>query len=526
MKWPKKLLKTVTGNLPLILALALICVVVLVIWRWNSPYPNIMAWDIYTHQILFNEIAEGKLHLLPSHISDSFLIDSYIPLFALLVGLGKLLFPFLSLPGYYFVLSSLHFLSTVVLSVCFGWVVTKNRWVALISGLLGALVFESTTAQTAFFFLPQSLAATLVVITLILWLKKREVEALLVLALATAMHIVVGGVGFLMITLSWLLKRMATKDLVKTYRLAILIGFFLVIAVIIINPHLKLSLGTLESAEFNLTLAVKLALAQRWYGWLWLFYPVGLLIAWYSRQPKIQLTSLLSLILLGLALFPIPYALKFYTVGRYLVHLVIALGAGTIILRFRHTAVRALLVLLLLATQALVFYYNQATYKQAITYGETITTVSQAEWEAAKFLKGKYGKDDNVLLVSDPATQNVIEGLSGINSQGGLVPTTKTRELIDETYPDQSPEKVKELILKIKDSLAQDYPEKVLLLVSGRYITWQNLGEEYRYNIDYNIWGAKDLPPQGLRFSQTLSQSPYFREVFRNEAMVILEAKR
>lgn len=514
-------------NLLLIITLLLVSIGVLIIWRQNSPFPNVMSWDIYAHQTIFNQLAKGNLHPLPSQISDTFLLDTYTPLFAILVGLGKYLFPSLSLPGYYFILSSIHFMSTVFLSAYFGWMITKDRWITLFSGTLGALVFESTIAQTAFFLLPQTLSATLVIIALILWMKEKRDDSLPILALATALHIIIGGVGCLIIGVSWLLQRITPNNRSKGYRAAMLAGLLLVILIILLNPHLTLDpLSTLESAELNLTLKVKSELAQRWYGWLGLFYLIGLLAAWRSKKSNLQLISVLSLMLLGLALLPMPHTLKSYTVGRYLIHLTMALGIGAVILRFQKFWVRLLLFLLLLTTQMVVFYYNQYTFKQAIVYGEVVTTASNSEWEAAEFLRKEYGDHPSAMIVSDPSTQHVIEGLSGINSQGGAFATEKTRLLVDETYPNDSPKQVKNLLLEIKDGLSDSYPSKVLFLVSGRYISWQNLAEEIRYDVSYNIWGARDLTLEGLRFAQTLEQTPDFKEVFRNQAMVILEIER
>lgn len=168
-------------------------------------------------------------------------------------------------------------------------------------------------------------------------------------------------------------------------------------------------------------------------------------------------------------------------------------------------------------------------YKGVPNYKNLSTHISPPEIQAAEFLKETYGKErDKVLLVSDPATMHILEGLSGINSPGGAYTSLRTRQLLTETYLKRD-KNIRRKLFEIKDLVEKNKHEKIIFVVSGRYREWQLGPEEDRYGIHWNVWRPKDLDPAELQkhdFIYYLRDVLGFRQVFINEGLVIFEVER
>lgn len=496
----------------------------LFIWRRDMPYPNIAGWDIFAHQTLFNEIQRGKLSLFPSQISDTFLVTSYFPTFAVLLGVVERALSFFSFAQTYFVLDTLHFLATVALSAYAGWVATQRRLGALVAGAFGAFIFETTVVQTSLFLTPQSLAAVLGILGVIFLLNKKNKAAAGFLSLSFLFHFVIGAGAIFLGATTLLFQTLIGKEKGRT--LVLVLSFAALLAGILTNflPFNLNLLQTAESREFNFTLAQKWELVQNWYGFLWVFYLAGVWAAFKKREPRLGIVLALSVCSLAAVALFAPYALKFYALARFLVHAVSAGGVLYLLDGLRPMGRYALLALLV-CTQITVFNVNQKNFKEAFAYQDTFTSASYDEIEAADFLQRNYGAKEGFLLVSDPATQHIFEALSTVNTQGGSFATPETRQAVDETFPQTDPQKVKELLASIKDRLSDEYPQTILFAVSGRFLVWQNLPDKLRLDPTYLIWGPKDLTPEGLEYSNSLAENG-FKKVFQNRAVVVFEVER
>lgn len=506
------------------------------IWHGDNPFPYSMDWDLFAHQTLFQQISQGNFHLFPSEISDTFLVNAYTPLFAILLGVGKLALPFLSFLEYFFIINMLHYFATIYIGCLFAWFITRNHLVVLVTAILNAFTFEATVAQTAFFFIPQNLAASLVVLCIYFWFKRKIRLVVVLLLLTFLLHFVIGLFGILLIGVLWLFYyfledhpdpsyflRQSFIFLVELLLMAIFINWFFSF-----NPF-----GSQESIIFNFDLNQKFDLLMKWYGGLWLFYPLGV---WFIAKnirshgnETLFITTLLSLGLLATIALPLPYSLKFYTITRYLVHLVMAVGVAQLIHLFKSPIIRTTLLIALFATHMLTFYYVQHAFKFAMRSSEVVTSVSLEELEAAEFLKIKYGNKSGVIMLSDPATQHVIEGLSGINTQGGAFANNTTRKLIDGLYPLHDVRTLSGKLLAlytVDDQVNDERNETVLLVVSGRFMEWQGLEAPFRYDEGYNVWGTRELTFTGKEYIEVLKQNETVNLVFENDAMGVFEVNK
>ncbi|MDP1710564.1 MAG: hypothetical protein Q8L46_01335, partial [candidate division WWE3 bacterium] len=413
----------------LLAAIGALASVALFIWRRDMPYPNIAGWDIFAHQTLFNEIQRGKLSLFPSQISDTFLVTSYFPTFAVLVGVVGKALSFLSFAQTYFVLDTIHFLATVALSAYAGWAATQRRLGALAAGAFGAFIFETTVVQTSLFLTPQSLAAVLGILGVIFLLNKKNKAAAGFLSLSFLFHFVIGAGAIALAGATLLFQSLVGKE--KGRGLVFALGLGALLAGILTNflPFNLNPLQTAESREFNFTLAQKWELVQNWYGFLWVFYLAGVWAALKKRQPRLDVVLALSLCSLAAVALFAPYALKFYTLARFLVHAVAAGGVLYLLDGLRPMGRYALLALLV-CIQITVFNVNQKNFKEAFAYQDTFTSASYDEIEAADYLRRNYGPKEGFLLVSDPATQHIFEALSTVNTQGGSFATPETRQAV------------------------------------------------------------------------------------------------
>lgn len=504
-------------------AVAIFAIIALFIWRSEIPYPNIADWDIFAHQTLFNEMGKGKISPFPPKISDTFLITSYLPTFALSLGAVEKILPSLSFAKIYFLLDTAHFLVTVALSAYLGWIATRRKMGALIAGSLGAFIFESTIVQTSLFFTPQSTAAVLGVLGIAI-LVNRKKWAFAPLGLSILFHFLIGAGAVILGSLVILFQKLLEKP--KGRLVVFSLGFTALILGVLTNfiPLNIDPLQTIESQEFKFPLLQKLTLLQNWYGYLWLFYPVGIWAAFRKKNPKLDIILAISWsALAGVAIFA-PYSLKLYTLARFLVHAVGAAGALYLLENLK-PILRYALLTILVSTQIIIFSVNQKNFKEAFSYEETFTSASQEEIDAGDFLRRYYGGREDVLLVSDPATQHVLEALSTVNTQGGAFAHPQTRIAVDDTFPQDNPRQVQELLGSIKDGLSDEYPQTILFAVSGRFLVWQNLPDELRLDETYLIWGPKDLTPQGEDYIDLLTKGG-FKKIFQNKGVSILEVER
>lgn len=338
-------------------------------------------------------------------------------------------------------------------------------------------------------------------------------------------HYIVGTAAVTVILLVITLRRWRVVEKPILYA-AVTLAVPVIIYLILNNLGRVVNLSQINAGEAGLytyDLARKMEMAEDFYGFsLYVLFPLGVVATILSRDKLQKLLLPVAFIMMAVILSTLPYAVKFYAIGRYFVHLYMAVGLGVILTRVNKW-IGAVLILVVIAMFGLVMSFNLHYFKDYQRYQGAATQVAEAEMVAAKFLRMNYGKKQ-VFLVSDPATQYVLESLSGVNTQGGAYMKLTTRKLITQ-LDEMNAEEVRNRVLQVRDEIETNKPEVILLVVSGRFFNWQKLPDEKRLNIAYNAWLPADLTLNDRKFIYKLKDSELFREVYKNSLLVIFEVK-
>jgi hypothetical protein len=195
------------------------------------------------------------------------------------------------------------------------------------------------------------------------------------------------------------------------------------------------------------------------------------------------------------------------------------------VLRYVGRPVKILLILFFTLAVSAILIINIQEYKATPRYKDSYSHISFKEQEAAEYIKYRYS-GTNVMLISDPATMFLFEGLTGINSPGGAYAEFNTRQILYDMYFDRDSELLNKRVGKIRDGLQSvRKPDKYMLILSGRYEDWAQSEPEKRDNFFYNVWAPKDLNMENLDFVNFLTQTKGFEKVFDNSGVVVFEIK-
>ena len=502
----------------IVFMLILSSLVYFLIWRRNTPYPLALNWDIYEHMTLANLIAQGNLSFLTTKISDTFTVNSYSPIFQILLSIPKIIFQ-RNLLGVYWWLEYWHYLLTVIASFYLAKKLFKNKLVALLSALISALVFESTVAYSPLFLMPQTLASLLTVF-LIGELKSIKLRFLVLSVLVIfLMHYIVGFVCIFILGCIYLLQK---KNVLKRPNLVILASFLISATLIFLNFKVKWDiLGIEEAQHFNFPVWQKLGFFADWYGLgLIIGFIIGFVSIVKSKDLDRKLVLILALLIFGFSFAPFSYFLKFYALGGYFVNMVIALGLF-ILLSGLSRAWKMLGFSWIVIFLVLTFYKNQLIYKTPLNFDNLETQLSFKEIEAGKWLT--QNKKTNTFLISDPSTQYILEALSGVNTQGGGYMALQTRQKLTSISNVYDPIFIKEKLLEIKDMLGTPTNRETLFVVGGRYFAWQNLPEKEKESSFYNIWSPRTTTSEDKAFIDFLSKSSHFKLIYENDELSVFK---
>jgi len=496
------------------------------LWKWDSPPPNLLNWDIYEHQTLVNNLLSGRISLIPSHVSDTFQFNGYSTLFHLFIAVPQTIFnpdPML----FWWVAEWFHLITTIVLSYVLAFAVTRIKQVALLSAIIGAFVFESATAFTSLSLMPQTVAALLIVLLLAALFSSKKVPFwlyVLVVITAVLVHVLVGLAGTVLAVLTHILlrsNRVPKTASVVGISIAAALGIFFVSQPLVAALHLS-GLNTGEAASFISDLPQKLHMFETFYGWsLFVLFPLGLVSVLRRGNKPEGIILALSLGMLGLVLSAFPYSLKLYTIGRYCVHVVMAIGVWSLIRNLPKIA-QSMAIILIAACFIPAFVSNITQWKEPLLYKGRVTQMSDDERLAALFLKKKF-EGKNVFLVSDPSTQYVLESVSGVNSQGGAYAKWVTRDALIRAFGAQSREEFLTPIYSVRDRVDQRKPDLYLFVYSGRSAAWIRANPSDRESIAFNVWVPKALSFRDLKETDKLSRIFGLSVIFQNADVVIFE---
>lgn len=507
------------------------------IWRYNSPFNTTLNWDIYHHQLLSQKIASGNFDTSTLKLSDTFQFLGYSTLFHLLLAIPQMFISMDTLTYWWF-LELFHLVSVVFMSYSAGKSFTNSRYIGLLSMVVGAFTFESVAAYTSLFLIPQNLSALIGVALILYTIEQHDIDLSIIdinraflIAAVVLTHYVIGSyIAFLYVVTIVFLK-ICEEYRIKKLENGILVAATVILGIVFVLIN-KIDLSYLNRGEasfFNFSLMEKYRYMKDFYGFSFLiFVPLGILHLFLKQSSPVK--KLLFMLVAGnltLVISQIPYSLKFYAVARFFVHVLIAYGIYIVTKNFNKYLKVASLIMLS-GILFIVFSVNQIKFKQIPQYHESFTHVSPFEIQAASFLKTNYA-NTKVLLVSEPATMHILEGLSDINTPGGAYTSVENRQQINKIFYNRDSKKMQFELFKITDSLEASDHEKVLLVVSGRFIHWQLAEDKDKYGIQWNVWTPFDLSYEQLEeyeFIDFISRQTDFKEVFRNDGLVIFEIER
>lgn len=525
----KKDLQIKRHLLPLALSF-LFAIFAYALWQHNSPYP--LNWDIYEHQTLINEMLKGRFSFVTSAITDTFGFNSYSSATYVDMAVSQLFFK-MPIFDYWNAISIIHFTLIILGSYLFTKEVTSNKAIAFLSMPLAAFIFDSNMSLTTLFFIPQtyvSMVFMFLFIQLISEVKEKRVPRLWLVAVGIIFlvlnHYVIGGVAAAIYLGTYLYYRnhkLITSHVNKL--VAVEASLFIGYLTIIFSSNVSFlnSINVGEAQMFTFNLAEKINIMRQIYGFLFiLFLPIGVMAA-LNRKKEIEVTQLVVMLgLLTIVLLQLPYVLKFYTLARMFTHLFIAIGIYALIKQINNRALRIVSYYLLFAALIITFICNATIWKESLENDGNYTQISPLEIQAADFLKAKYS-NSNVLLISDPATQYVLETFSQVNTQGGAYMDLKTREILNSVNQTSNTGEVAKELYKVNDALNPTNGKRIFVL-SGRYFIWQRSDLAHKYSLGYNVWHPADLTFDNEKvIEQFEADKAHFKLIYENPAMVILE---
>jgi len=483
------------------------------IWHSNTtPYPFVLNWDIFEHITLANKIAQGHLSIFTSQISDTFTIDSYSPLFHILLSVPKALFS-IDLLGIYYTLEYFYFYFTVIATYLLAKKIFTSNWIAFISGIFSIFIFENFMAYTSFFLIPQNLTALLTIFSLIYVSNKNFNKILLGALLLTIflIHYVVGILGVLII-LGYLLARKLSSRVLNWSILASTVVLFLLAGSNYLGNFVLTSRE--EASHFLFPLASKLGFLLDWYSLSFLFLPISYYFIFKHDNKNQKIILSLALLILGISIAPFSYFLKFFVFDHYLLNIILASGIGFMIFHFSKF-MKILSVIWVGLFLSVVFYKSQYQYKEPLYFNGQASQISHGEISASKWLAEN--EPANSFIISDPGTQYIFEAISGLNSQGGAYMSTDTRKILIE----KDIAKIK----TIKDKLDFENKSrgKTIFIFSGRYFAWQKLPEEQKLSFYYNIWKPQKLSVEELSYIDLLTRDSNYKLIYQNNELAIFE---
>jgi len=510
-------------------------IVIYAVWRIGAATNTTLNWDLYHQQNIINGIVNNKFNYSPNLISDSFGFTSYTTLFHLLGSIPNILLGNINTLKYWYYLELFHLISTSFAMYYITKVFTKNKGIALLGAIMSSLMFESLGAYTTLFWIPQNIAATVGAFTIAKTIKERDTEgkiklneSIIASLLLILTHYIMGTISVItMIGSNIFLYFHKKSSSISTILLiiTILMGSGLIIASRAIDLS-QLNKG--EAASFMYSYYDKIEFLLDVYGLttiiISLLSIVPILKDKSVHNNELKTLLVLNIVFLAVLFSSFPYVLKIFSIGRYFFIALFLYGLRYLLRNF-NTKFSIFIITTLLINLSLIFILNITRYKQTPEYKDTYTHVSPYEIEASEFLK-RYYTQNNTILISDPATMQIIEGLSGINSPGGAFASKETRSILSETYltrDQNSYKKLNEIIDGVEDNTK--YKNRILI-ISGRYEKWQKLGEKEKLGIVENIWKPKDLSYTDWKegsYLRYLKEQTNIKIIYQNDGLIVFE---
>lgn len=496
------------------------------IWRINSPYPYPLNWDIWEHQTVVNAILAGKFAMFSSLLSDTFGFTGYTTLFHMCIAAVQYLWKPDILGFWWFAeLYTVFLMSITTYALTFA--ITKKRTTALVAGVLSSFLFESTVAFTPLFLIPQTVAAYTWACGLILLIQtKKQHHAFNIIGIFSLIMILFHGIIGIIgcgVYILWYIGTFASWSKTTKNILYIAVPCFIYISLMLLT-HLT-PIGLLnhgEAASYMTPISDKITALRTWFGFFPLFLiPIGIVAAKKTWESTMFYLILFLLICISvLIISPIPYAMKFVVLARFLVIPFYTEAIIWIRNHIPHVIGKHIFMSVFFTALITIYGVNTLTWKQTVQFQGIASQVSHDEQAAALFLKQTYSKT-NTMIVSDPSTSYILEGLSGINSPGGAYMNTINRHIIAGLPNSQNDIDVRQSMTLIEDGLQKNSPSTYLWIVSARYFSWLNQSETNQDSFAYNTWSPQALSLENRIAIQHIEDTFDIQPVFQNASIVI-----
>jgi len=502
------------------------------IWRYQSPYPFPLNWDMWEHQTAINALLQGRTTLLPSQLSDTFGFNGYTSLFHLILSASQYLFrP--DILGFWWIAEIYMAFLTSMAAYSLTKAITKRSDTALIAGTLSAFCFESSIVFTPFFLMPQTVAAVIWCMGFA-WIinAKRfpNIVGLLVLILVLfSMHFVIGGAGILTYLVYLIIRFSPMKRKSNIVRTVIsTMPLWIYVILYFLSTYIPMeSMNSGEATNFIQTIPEKLRDMQGWYGYFpLLLAPIGMLAL--NHDPKAshaKTIALIALTIMAVVFSPIAYSMKFYALGRYFIIMYVACGVMYCIDQTVIPKYKTGILFLFFAAQLVVFTTNVLRWQESLQFRGVASHVSTRDLELATFLKNQYAST-RVMLISDPTTSYILEPLTGINTPGGAYMNSENRIHIASIINASDSASLSDNLKPIHDKLDTTPASGYLLVLSARYFQWINLLEAKQLGFAFNIWR-----PQSMTLADTIAVSAFeknmnLQPIFTNTSATVFYISR
>ena len=506
------------------------------LWLVKSPQP--LNWDYYQHQLLADDIRLGNFSFFINEVSDTFGFLSYPPSFHLnlVLAQGEQQLNSQSIISFWQSITYLHFILFLFAIASLAQSLFKNKKLTFLAVIIGALIFDSAVSFTSLFFLPQTFTAVWFILLLAslfhrvnLQLKFSWWLLFLGMLFLVISHFIIGSLValfllavFIYLKFPLLQKKRSQLILTMIIIVFIIFGFWLA-------RYLDLSfINRGEAASYIFDFSVVITNLYRFYGFFGLFAIVFgffiTLFSYFKDKSNTRFSWLfINIFLISTAILfsGFPYVFKFFTIFRFFYDLSLAIFIFWLLNLFKSRFSQFLILTISLFTIFCTLIANFYFWKVDLNYQGQWSHSNQEDEQLADFLWQHYFNQP-VLLISDPATQHIIEGLSGINSAGGAYGTQANRLLIANLYRSTSIENFLCDLSKISDSVTLPTTKKILAF-SGRSFLWfeSELSDKLLFN--YNVWSPNNLSLRNQYFINSLKKSARVLPIYESPYIVILE---
>jgi hypothetical protein len=345
------------------------------IWRFQSPFPYPLNWDMWEHQTAVNAILTGHNALLPSALSDTFGFNGYTTMFHYMIAAAQYLFrP--DILGFWWIAEIYMAFVTSMASYSLARAITKRDDTALVAGVLSAFCFESSIVFTPFFLMPQTVAAVIWCFGFAWIIRGKRfpnVVGLLVLSIVLfTMHFVIGAAGILAYVV-YLVLRFARLKKEPSWIRFVISTIPLWVYAAAFGLSRAIPMGTInsgEAAHFIQSIPEKLMDMQGWYGYFpLLLVPIGMLSLKKSlHEPETKTIALVALTIMAVVFSPIAYSMKFYALGRYFVVMYMACGVMYFVNEALIPKYKIGILFLFFAAQLVIFTTNVIRWQESLQF--------------------------------------------------------------------------------------------------------------------------------------------------------------